>query len=50
MTPLRVVFMGTPDFSVPTLEALVQAGHNIVVSIVSQIKKRVVENKCKCLP
>lgn len=30
MTPLRVVFMGTPDFSVPTLEALVQAGHNIV--------------------
>lgn len=30
MTPLRVVFMGTPDFSVPPLEALVQAGHNIV--------------------
>ncbi len=28
--PLRVVFMGTPAFAVPTLEALVAAGHTIV--------------------
>ena len=28
--PLRIVFMGTPDFSVPTLRALVKAGHSIV--------------------
>jgi methionyl-tRNA formyltransferase len=28
--PLRVVFMGTPDFSVPTLRALAEAGHDIV--------------------
>jgi methionyl-tRNA formyltransferase len=28
--PLRVVFMGTPDFSVPTLRALAGAGHRIV--------------------
>lgn len=27
---LRIVFMGTPDFSVPTLIALVEAGHSIV--------------------
>ena len=27
---LRVVFMGTPDFSVPTLEALIKASHSIV--------------------
>ena len=27
---LRIVFMGTPDFSVPTLEALIKAGHEIV--------------------
>ena len=27
---LRIIFMGTPDFSVPTLEALVDAGHEIV--------------------
>jgi methionyl-tRNA formyltransferase len=27
--PLRVVFMGTPDFSVPTLRAVAEAGHEI---------------------
>ncbi|SLN22670.1 Methionyl-tRNA formyltransferase [Roseovarius albus] len=26
---MRIVFMGTPDFSVPVLDALVQAGHEI---------------------
>ena len=24
---MRIIFMGTPDFSVGTLEALVEAGH-----------------------
>ena len=28
--PLRIIFMGTPEFSVPTLEALHAAGHEIV--------------------
>jgi methionyl-tRNA formyltransferase len=27
--PLRVAFMGTPDFAVPVLEALVAAGHDV---------------------
>lgn len=27
---MRIVFMGTPDFSVPVLEALVDAGHDVV--------------------
>jgi methionyl-tRNA formyltransferase len=27
---LRIIFMGTPEFSVPTLRALVDAGHKIV--------------------
>ncbi len=27
---LRIIFMGTPDFSVPTLRALVDAGHQVV--------------------
>ncbi|WP_275788044.1 methionyl-tRNA formyltransferase [Pararhizobium gei] len=27
--PLRIIFMGTPEFSVPTLAALAQAGHSI---------------------
>lgn len=28
--PLKLVFMGTPDFSVPVLDALIKAGHEIV--------------------
>ncbi|MBZ9822260.1 methionyl-tRNA formyltransferase [Mesorhizobium sp. CA4] len=27
--PLRAIFMGTPDFSVPTLRAIAEAGHEI---------------------
>ncbi|OBQ67328.1 methionyl-tRNA formyltransferase [Mesorhizobium erdmanii] len=27
--PLRVIFMGTPEFSVPTLRAIAEAGHEI---------------------
>ena len=29
MDKLRIVFMGTPDFSVPSLEKLAQAGYDI---------------------
>lgn len=28
--PLKIIFMGTPDFSVPALEALIAAGHHIL--------------------
>ena len=28
--PLRIIFMGTPEFSVPTLEAIAAAGHEVV--------------------
>ena len=27
---MRVIFMGTPDFSVGTLEALIEAGHFLI--------------------
>jgi methionyl-tRNA formyltransferase len=27
---MRIAFMGTPDFAVPTLRALIEAGHNVV--------------------
>ncbi|MBZ9964001.1 methionyl-tRNA formyltransferase [Mesorhizobium sp. BR1-1-2] len=27
--PLRVIFMGTPEFSVPTLRAIAEAGHDV---------------------
>ncbi|HYD66720.1 methionyl-tRNA formyltransferase [Azospirillum sp.] len=30
MTPLRLVFMGTPDFAAPSLKALLDAGHEVV--------------------
>lgn len=35
---MRIVFMGTPDFSVPVLDALVTAGHQ-VVGVVTQPDK-----------
>lgn len=37
--PLRLVFMGTPEFSVPTLEAILAAGHS-VVAVYSQPPRR----------
>ena len=30
--PLRLVFMGTPDFAVPTLVEIVGAGHEVVAA------------------
>ncbi len=33
--PLRIVFMGTPEFAVPSLEALVEAGHTPVAIVTS---------------
>ncbi len=32
MSPLHLVFMGTPDFAVPALRTLHEAGHNIVAT------------------
>ncbi|MDR7102770.1 methionyl-tRNA formyltransferase [Croceicoccus sp. BE223] len=29
---MRVIFMGTPDFAVPTLRAIVAAGHEVIVA------------------
>lgn len=39
-TGLRVVFFGSPDFALPSLEALVSAGHEVVL-VVSQPAKPV---------
>ena len=35
---MKVVFMGTPDFSVPTLEKIIEAGHE-VIGVVTQPDK-----------
>ena len=37
---MRIVFMGTPDFSVPALEALVEGGHEVVAAITQPDKPK----------
>lgn len=37
---MRVIFMGTPDFSVGTLEALVQAGYEVVLAVTQPDKPK----------
>ena len=37
---MRVIFMGTPDFSVGTLEALVEAGHEVVLAVTQPDKPK----------
>ena len=34
---MRVIFMGTPDFSVGTLEAIIEAGHEVALVVTQQI-------------
>jgi methionyl-tRNA formyltransferase len=60
---LRIVFMGTPDFAVPTLKAIINNGYNVVGVItapdkeagrgkkinMSAIKKFAIEHKLKIL-
>ena len=31
---MRIIFMGSPDFAVPSLDALVEAGHDVIASYV----------------
>ena len=37
---MKVIFMGTPDFSVGTLEALVNAGHEVVLAVTQPDKPK----------
>jgi methionyl-tRNA formyltransferase len=37
---MRVVFMGTPDFAVPTLDALVDAGHEVICVVAQPDRKK----------
>jgi methionyl-tRNA formyltransferase len=46
---MRIVFMGTPDFAVPTLGALIAAGHE-VVAVYSQPARPAGRGKRLCLP
>lgn len=37
---MKIIFMGTPDFSVGTLEALVKAGHEVVLAVTQPDKPK----------
>lgn len=37
---MKVIFMGTPDFSVGTLKALIQAGHEVVLAVTQPDKPK----------
>ena len=37
---MRVIFMGTPDFSVGTLQALIDAGHEVVLAVTQPDKPK----------
>ena len=37
---MKVIFMGTPDFSVGTLEALIEAGHDVVLAVTQPDKPK----------
>ena len=37
---MKVIFMGTPDFSVGTLEALLEAGHEVVLAVTQPDKPK----------
>lgn len=37
---MKIVFMGTPDFSVPCLEALIEAGHDVVLAVTQADKPK----------
>lgn len=60
---MRIIFLGTPDFSVPSLDAIVKAGHEVVAVVSmpdkpagrgmqlqqSAVKKYAIENNIKIL-
>ena len=33
---MRLVFMGTPDFAVPALEALIRGGHEVAAELLKR--------------
>lgn len=37
---MKLVFMGTPDFAVPTLEALVKGGHDVIAAVTQPDKPK----------
>ncbi|TGY98316.1 methionyl-tRNA formyltransferase [Petralouisia muris] len=47
---MRIIFMGTPDFAVGTLEALIQAGHEIALVVTQPDKPKGRGKNMQCSP
>ncbi len=47
---LRVVFMGTPDFAVPTLSEIVGQGHDVVAVYTRAACRRRARHGAEALP
>lgn len=47
---MKVVYMGTPDFAVDTLEAIVQAGHEVALVVTQPDKAKGRGKKMSCTP
>lgn len=47
---MRVVFMGTPDFAVGTLEAIIEAGHEVALVVTQPDKPKGRGNVMQCSP
>ena len=45
--PLRLIFMGTPDFAVPTLLELAAHGHEIA-AVYTRVANRAAAAACSC--
>ena len=42
---MNIVFMGTPDFAVPTLQMLIDEGHDISCSVTQPYRPKGIGNK-----
>ncbi len=47
---MKIVYMGTPDFAVPALEALHAAGHDIVLAVTKADRPKDRGKKMQCCP
>ena len=43
---IRIVFMGTPEFAVPSLRALVEGGYNVVGVVTAPDNPQVADSGC----
>ena len=47
---MKIIFMGTPDFSVGTMEALMEAGHEVVLAVTQPDKPKGRRKVLQCSP